>query len=133
MKPLRIVVADDEPDIRAYFSKMIPRLGHEVVAVAEDGRQLVALCQKQQPDLVITDLRMPEMNGIDATEQITKDRRVPVIWISAHQLADMGADARSTAARCGVICTLVKPVALLDLARAIQLASDACQDQREVG
>lgn len=133
MKPLRIAVADDEPDIRTYFSRMLSRLGHEVVAVAENGRQLVTLCREQQPDLVITDLRMPEMSGIDATEQIAKERDVPVIWISAHQLADMGPDARSTAMRCRVICTLVKPVTLRDLARAVELAINTFQGQHEVG
>lgn len=127
MKTLRIVVADDEPDIRAYFARMLPRLGHQVVAVAENGCQLVAMCDEHEPDLVVTDLRMPEMNGVEATEVLTRHRPVPVIWISAHQLADIGADANSIAIRCRVVCTLVKPVSLRDLASAIQLAIDACQ------
>jgi CheY-like chemotaxis protein len=40
-KPLRIVVADDEPDMRDYFLKILPRIGHQVVAAAQNGRELV--------------------------------------------------------------------------------------------
>jgi two-component system, response regulator PdtaR len=63
---LRIAIADDEPDMRDYFQQVLPRLGHTVVAVAQNGRELVELCRTKNPDLVITDIKMPEMDGIDA-------------------------------------------------------------------
>ena len=50
---LRIAVADDEPDMREYFEKCLKRLGYQVVAVAENGRDLVEACRQTQPDLVI--------------------------------------------------------------------------------
>ncbi len=56
-EPLRIAVADDEPDMRDYFARILPRLGHQVVAQAHDGRELVEQCRAAQPDLVITDIR----------------------------------------------------------------------------
>ena len=65
-RALRIAVADDEPDMRDYFRTILPRLGHEVVAVAETGRELVEQCRATRPDLVITDIKMPDMDGIDA-------------------------------------------------------------------
>jgi len=69
--PLRIVVADDEPDMRDYFQKGLPRLGHKVVGAAANGRELVELCRAQAPDLVITDfvalsnLTCPQRNLVD--------------------------------------------------------------------
>ena len=47
---LRIVIADDEPDMREYFQKLLPRLGHRVVGAAPDGRALLELCRKERPD-----------------------------------------------------------------------------------
>ena len=51
---LRIAIADDEPDMRDYFQEVLPRMGHTVVALAQNGRELVDLCRATNPDLVIT-------------------------------------------------------------------------------
>ena len=63
-KSLRIAVADDELDMREFFQRMLSRNGHQVVSVAENGRQLVEQCRELQPDLVITDIKMPDLDGI---------------------------------------------------------------------
>src|SRR4051794_35052819 len=55
MPSLRIAVADDERDTREFFQEALPRLGHQVTSVAENGRQLVENCRKATPDLIITD------------------------------------------------------------------------------
>ena len=88
-EPLRIAVADDEPDMRDYFVKILPRLGHQVVAQARDGRELLEQCRATHPDLVITDIKMPEMDGIDAATMIYKENPVPVILVSAFHDADL--------------------------------------------
>ncbi len=82
---MRIVVADDEPDMQDYFRRILTHLGHEVLAVAEDGRQLVALCREQVPDLIITDLNMPNLSGDEAVEQIWCEMQIPVVVVSAFQ------------------------------------------------
>ena len=74
---LRIAVADDEPDMRKYFQRILPRLGHKVVAVAENGRALVDLCFQHQPDLVITDIFMPVLPGLYARWDRVVGKRVP--------------------------------------------------------
>ena len=81
---LRILVADDEPDMQQYFRKILPRLGHQVIGVADNGRMLVEQCRLLQPDLVITDIKMPELDGIEAAVQIYRERPVPVILVSAY-------------------------------------------------
>jgi len=117
-RPLRIAVADDEPDVRLFFREVLPRLGHEVVAEAASGRELVERCRGTHPDLVITDVRMPEMDGLQAAADVNRDVRVPVILVTAHHDADVlartGADY--------IMSYLAKPVKPVDLQAAINLA-----------
>src|SRR5262245_22152584 len=87
-RALRIAVADDEPDVRDYFRVMLPRLGHEVVAAASNGRELVDLCREYHPDLIIADVRMPEMDGDIAIHEICQTCPVPFILISAYSKPD---------------------------------------------
>ena len=115
---LRIAVADDEPDMRDYFKKSLSRLGHQVIAVAEDGRELVDQCRALTPDLVITDIKMPDMDGIDAAAQIYKDRPVPVILVSAYHDAALIERAEAD----HVMGYLVKPIKQADLVPAIAIA-----------
>jgi response regulator NasT len=116
-RTLKIVVADDDRDTRDYLREMLSRLGHEAVAVS-DGRQLVEMCQKVQPDLVITDVRMPDMDGIQAADAVNRDRQVPVILVTAHH----GPDVLSRAVADHIFAYLVKPVNQADIEAAIALA-----------
>jgi response regulator NasT len=116
--PLRIAVADDELDMRDYFKKSLSRLGHHVVGVAQNGRELIEHCKAQKPDLVITDIKMPDMDGIDAAVQIYKDRPVPVILVSAYHEPDLIVRAESD----HILGYLVKPIEQADLEPAIALA-----------
>ncbi len=115
---LRIAVADDEPDMRDYFQKVLPRLGHKVVAVAADGNELLEKCRANSPDLVITDIKMPDMDGIDAAAQLYRERPVPVILVSAY--SDPQLIERAEADH--VLGYLVKPIKQADLVPAIALA-----------
>jgi CheY-like chemotaxis protein len=83
-RSLRIAVADDERDMRDFLQKVLPRLGHEVVCAAASGPQLVEACRQSQPDLIITDLKMPGGDGLTAVEEIWRERPVPVIIVSAY-------------------------------------------------
>jgi response regulator NasT len=115
---LRIAVADDEPDMRDYFQKILPRLGHQVVASAQNGNTLVEQCRLCHPDLVITDIKMPDMDGIDAACHIYGDNPVPVILVSAYHDADLIARAGAD----HIMGYLVKPIKQADLQPVIVLA-----------
>jgi two-component system, response regulator PdtaR len=115
---LRIAVADDERDMRQFFQELLPCMGHQVVAVAETGRQLAEFCRDGQPDVVITDIKMPDMDGIEAAAAVNHEREVPVVLVSAHTEGDLL--ARSGAEY--IMSYLVKPVKPADLQAAITLA-----------
>ena len=117
-RSLRIAVADDEPDMRDYYKTILPRLGHEVVAVAETGAQLVELCRQTNPDLVITDIRMPDMDGIDAATAIHEVRPLPVILVSGYHDAELIARAEAD----HILAYLIKPIKQVDLIPTIALA-----------
>jgi response regulator NasT len=118
-RALRIAVADDEADMRDYYRKILPRLGHTVVAAAETGEELIASCHELHPDLVITDIKMPGIDGIDAAIQIYQGMPTPVILVSAYN------DARliERAEVDHIMGYLVKPIKQADLEPAISLAT----------
>jgi response regulator NasT len=115
---LRIAVADDEADMREYFQKILPLLGHEVVSAAKTGRELVDHCREHRPDMVITDIKMPDMDGIDAANQIYESATIPVILVSAFHDGDLIARAESD----HILAYLVKPIKQADLEPAIAIA-----------
>ena len=115
---LRIAVADDELDVRDYYQKVLPRLGHQVVAVAQTGSELVRQCRALHPDLVITDIKMPDLDGIDAAEAIYRDEPIPVILVSAYHRPQLFERARSD----HILAYLVKPTKQADLEAAIAIA-----------
>jgi two-component system, response regulator PdtaR len=116
---MRIAVAEDEPDVRDYFRRILPQLGHDVVGVAADGRELIDLCRAKLPDLVITDLRMPGMDGDQAMQVIWSERPTPCIFISAYSKpAPAGNGFRGN----GCV-SLTKPVGRDELEKAIRLVT----------
>ncbi len=115
---LRIAVADDERLIRRWLSEIVPEMGHDLVAVAEDGRDLVEQCARLRPDLVVTDIRMPALDGIDAALAICEQHPVPVILLSAFHDADLIERAAAT----DIMAYLVKPVEKAQLQAAISVA-----------
>ena len=96
-------------------SKSCPCSGHQVVAVAQTGRELVELCAATRPDLVITDIKMPDMDGIDAATQIYRNGPVPVILVSAYHDPEFIDRAEAD----HILAYLVKPIKQADLEPAI--------------
>jgi response regulator NasT len=82
-RTLQIAVADDEPDMRDFLKRVLERLGHEVLGPVENGLQLVDLALAAEPDLIITDVRMPVLSGDEAIRKIHASLPVPCIVLSA--------------------------------------------------
>lgn len=114
---LRVVVADDEPEMLEYISCIVTRAGHSVVATATDGLQLIESHRKYSPDLIITDVRMPELDGLEAVTRCFMERPVAIIVVSAHhdpELIERATDDH-------VLAYLVKPISATDLEPAISI------------
>jgi len=81
----KILVVDDSPTEIYQFKEMLENLGHEVI-VAENGRDGVSMAVSEQPDVVLMDIVMPDMNGFQATRQIVRGeatKHIPVIIVSS--------------------------------------------------
>ena len=115
---LRIVAADDEVNMRDFYRTILTRQGHQVIGIAENGRELVELCREHRPDLVVTDIRMPELDGLDAVREISRESPVPAIVVSAYHDEEFLERARAES----ILAYLVKPIRATDLEPAIVLA-----------
>ena len=87
MDPISILIADDHPLILAGLSSLLGAMPEfRVVAQATDGLEAVALYRQHQPDVVIMDLSMPRLNGVDAIEQIrAEDDRASIVILTTYQ------------------------------------------------
>ena len=118
MERIRIVIAEDESIVRMDLLEMLTNLGYLVVGEAADGRSAVNLTRELKPDLVIMDIKMPDMNGIEAAKILTEERLAPVVLLTAFSQKDLVEQAREA----GVVAYIVKPFRESDLGPAIEIA-----------
>jgi len=124
MPQLRVVVADNESIIRMDLREMLEEAGHLVVGEATNGERAVELARKYRPDLVIMDIKMPEMDGLTAAKIITSERLAPVLLLTAYSQKEIVEQAKDA----GVFAYLVKPVREVDLFPAIEIALSRHQE-----
>lgn len=116
MKP-RIIIADDHRILRDGIAAQLGVEGrYEVIAQAADGLEAVALCKQHHPDVIIMDLGMPQLNGIDATRQVREVcNGTKVLALSMHSEQRYVADAL----QAGVAGYVLKDAAFEELERAL--------------
>jgi two-component system, response regulator PdtaR len=117
-EPRRVVIAEDEALIRMDLAEMLAEEGYAVVGQAADGAAAVELAEKERPDLVILDVKMPVLDGIAAAEQIARARIAPVVILTAFSQRELVERARDA----GAMAYLVKPFTRGDLVPAIEIA-----------
>lgn len=116
--PLRILIAEDESVTALGLEQDLRSLGHSVIGIAADGVTAVSMARTLSPDLVLLDVRMPHLTGLEAAERIHRDRPVPIIIVTAYSDAETLAQAVSMP----VFHYLVKPVTAAQLSAAIAIA-----------
>lgn len=100
----KILVCDDAMFMRQSLIRLIKSMGHEVIAEAENGIDCIDKYQKNRPDLVLMDITMPDMNGIDATKKIMEiDKNARIIMVSAMGQMDMVVSAVEAGAKDFVV------------------------------
>jgi len=112
----KILIADDEPLIRIDLKELLEEIGHQVVAEAGDGKEALALLDRVRPDLVILDIKMPGMSGIEVARRIANE--YPVIILTAFSERSLIEQAKDA----GVMAYITKPFRDGTLTPAIELA-----------
>jgi response regulator NasT len=113
----RIVVAEDESLIRMDIVETLKDQGFDVVGEAGDGLKAIALAKDLRPDLIVMDIKMPDLDGLSAAEQIA-ELRIPVVFLTAFNQQELVARASEV----GAMAFLVKPFSPEDLLPAIEIA-----------
>jgi two-component system, response regulator PdtaR len=116
IEKIRILVAEDETIIRLDLVEMLTEAGYEVIAQAENGAVAIELAKQYKPELAILDVKMPEVDGITAAEQIISIS--PVLMLTAFSQRELIERARDA----GVMAYVVKPFSINDLVPAIEIA-----------
>lgn len=116
--PIRIIIAEDDTVIRMDLKEELQRQGYLVVGDVGDGSSAVNLTRELRPDLVVMDIRMPEMDGISAAEILTREKLAPVVLLTAYSDEELIQRAREA----GVIHYVTKPWRSSDLKPAIEIA-----------
>ncbi len=128
MQPLRIIIADNESIIRMDLKEILEEAGHTVVAEASDGLKAIELARKLSPDLIIMDIKMPEMDGITAAKIISNEKIAPVLLLTAFSQKEIVEKAKDS----GVLAYLVKPVKEVNLFPAMEIALSRFQEFMEL-
>lgn len=128
MRRTRILIADDESLILMDLREMLTHLGYLVVGEATDGRSAVNMARELRPDLVIMDIKMPDMDGIEAARILTAEKIAPVLLLTAYSQQELIEQAREA----GVAGYLVKPFRESNLAPAIEITLARFEEFRAV-
>ncbi len=118
MMPIRVLIVDDNEELRKTVRSMLSMLNYTTVGEAEDGMQAISLVKQLQPDIVLMDISMPGMDGITAASKIQATHPTPVILLTALDTPDLIVKARDA----GVQAYLVKPPEIGELHRAVTIA-----------
>lgn len=124
----RIVIADDEALICMDLKEMLEEAGHEVVGIGSDGVEALDLTKKLHPDLVILDVKMPRLDGIQAAKMIAHDSLAPVVLLTAFGDEDMVEKAKKSF----VFGYVMKPVDEKFLFPTIEIAVGQFQHKKEM-
>jgi len=118
----RVLIAEDDAIIRMDLKEMLEEEEYEVLEAA-DGAAAVQIARDEQPSLVILDIKMPVMDGLQAAQKISEERLAPVLILTAYSQRELV----ERAAQIGAMAYLVKPFQKQDLLPAIEIAKGRYQ------
>ena len=125
---LKVLIVDDDVLICDVVRDLLETAGHTVAGTAHDGQQAIEMVKTLRPDMVFMDIKMPEMDGLEATRQIQAQCPVPVILLTAHDDPELVAQG----SRVGAVAYLVKPPSLGELTRTMVIAQARFADLMEL-
>ena len=117
-KKLRVLIAEDDFLVAEMIKGQILQLGHEILEVVGNGHLAAEKTRELKPDIVMMDINMPDMDGIDGMRLIQKHFATPVVVLTAYESEDL----LQKAAEAGAGAYLVKPSSVVEIDRAITIA-----------
>lgn len=127
-RSLNIAIGEDNEDHRILLQRTLERLGHSIIGMADCGSDLVELCQEKRPDLVITDIKMPDMDGLAAAAAIYRDSPMPIIVVTSHLEEEYVKRAELE----HILAFLVKPITEKELIPAIAIVMRRFEEFEEL-
>lgn len=126
----KILIADDEALIRQDIKEMLIEAGYDVVAEARDGHHALELAKETYPDLMVLDIKMPNINGLEAAEeiQIALNKRIPTVILTAYNQPELIQKAGDV----GAFAFLTKPARPQDLIASIETAKHRAKELEEL-
>ena len=122
-EPLRIVIVDDSGVHRAALSRVLGTVpGFVVVATAADGEEAVNVVARHRPDVVLMDVRMPKLDGLEATREIMAEAATPILLMTARDNLESDAALALRALEYGALELIPKPERILEQAQVERLA-----------
>lgn len=126
--PRRVLVAEDELLLARMLSELLTSLDIEVIGPASNGRAAIELAKAHQPDLAVLDIRMPEVDGLEAAQVLHRELGLPVVMLTAYS-DDTFVQQSCQAGVCGY---LLKPITLDELRVGLAMAWRQHQTRREL-
>lgn len=127
-KPFQIMLAEDEFMVLMGLKSSIAQLGHQVVGEATDGESAVKLALEKKPDLIIMDINMPKLDGLEAIKKINQELFIPSIIVSGYYDEKLIEKASEE----GVLYYLIKPIDIKELQIAINISISRFNDFKEL-
>lgn len=125
---IRVLIAEDDYLVGERIEELLEMVGYTTVGRAVDGRQAVEMAEATQPDVVLMDIEMPEMDGLEAAQAIQESCPTPVVALTAYETDELV----GLASAAGVGAYLVKPPNARELDRAIRIAIARFRDLMEL-
>jgi AmiR/NasT family two-component response regulator len=116
MRRTRVLIAEDQTLIRLELHRLLEAAGYDVCGMAIDGLEAVECAADLQPDLVVLDVKMPRLDGVEAARRILAARNVPIVMLTAYGYGEL----ISRALEAGVVGFVVKPFREADLLDALR-------------
>lgn len=125
---IRLLIAEDDFLVCGEIKRILRQTPYEVVGEAINGREAIRLVSELRPNVVLMDIKMPEMDGLTASRRITEECPTPIVIMTAYETADLIA----MAGQAGVAAFLTKPPVLAEITRAITIALARHNDLMEL-